>query len=119
MADEIVIADCGMSDEARRIAQQYDVKLITGSDPKEHGFETPRNEALAACSLEWVLWIDTDEKLLNPAYLNKYLRRNIFNGYSLATAPLRGGHDVRAGHAGAAVSSPGDRGRECDAVLLA
>ena len=83
VADEIVIADCGMSDEARRIAQQYDVKLITGSDPKEHGFETPRNEALAACSLEWALWIDTDEKLLNPAYLNKYLRRNIFNGYSL------------------------------------
>jgi glycosyltransferase involved in cell wall biosynthesis/SAM-dependent methyltransferase len=83
VADEIVIGDAGMSDEGRRIAGQYAVRVLPASNPIERGFETPRNEALAVCRMDWVLWIDTDEKLLDPRKLHKYFRRNLFAGYSI------------------------------------
>lgn len=85
IADEVVIADCGLSAEAHRILSLYDsrVRIIPGVDPKTEGFETPRNMALQAATQDWVLWIDTDEKLLNADHLTKYLRRNTFQGYSI------------------------------------
>jgi glycosyltransferase involved in cell wall biosynthesis/SAM-dependent methyltransferase len=83
VADEIVIADTGMTDEASRICAQYRARIIPGSNPTEAGFETPRNEALAHCRMDWVLWIDTDERLTDPQKLHKYLRTNIFRGYSI------------------------------------
>ena len=33
--------------------------------------------------MDWVLWIDTDERLMDPERVPKYLRANIFNGYSI------------------------------------
>jgi SAM-dependent methyltransferase len=83
VADELVVADTGLSDEARRIFTQYGARIVKGSSPLEAGFETPRNEALAAARMDWVLWIDTDEKVLDGTKLSKYLRANIFRGYSI------------------------------------
>jgi glycosyltransferase involved in cell wall biosynthesis/SAM-dependent methyltransferase len=83
VADELVITDCGMSEEGRRIAAQYGARLAPGSPPLGAGFETPRNEGLARCRMDWVLWIDTDEKLIDAEKLHKYLRQNMFNGYSI------------------------------------
>ena len=104
VADEVVIMDCGLSDEARRVIDTYawrdfdpaqpiaaqrgqrrflNIRVFPGVDPKTQGFETPRNMALEHCTQDWVLWIDTDEKLLQPERLHKYLRRNIFQGYSI------------------------------------
>ena len=104
VADEVVIMDCGLSDEAKRIIASYEwrdfdlsvplaaqrgqrhflnIRVFPGADPKTQGFETPRNMALEHCTQDWVLWIDTDEKLLQPERLNKYLRKNIFQGYSI------------------------------------
>lgn len=103
-ADEVIIVDCGLSDEAKRIISTYswqdfdptrslaeqrgrrhflNIKVVPGVDPKVEGFETPRNIALEHCTQDWVLWIDTDEKLLQPERLTKYLRSNIFQGYSI------------------------------------
>lgn len=84
IADEIIIADCGMSEEAKRIALQYEVvKIVEGADPKEVGFDEARNMSLKHCKMDWVLWIDSDEKLIGIAKLHKYLRGNIFSGYSI------------------------------------
>jgi len=104
IVDELVIVDCGMSREAHRVLDTYrwkpdtlsvermgegpqnllfSIKVIPGVDPKQHGFETPRNMALEHCTQDWVLWVDTDEKLLQPQCVNKYLRNNIFDGYSI------------------------------------
>ena len=81
--DEIIIADTGLNDLGKRIARQYGARLIKGSDPLATGFETPRNEALAECSMDWVLWIDTDEKLLGASNLSKYTRRSLWHGLSI------------------------------------
>jgi glycosyltransferase involved in cell wall biosynthesis len=83
VADEIVIADCGMNDEARRIAAQYPVKLVHGTDPLVHGFERARNIALDECSSDWCLSIDTDERLVDVTALAKYLRENTYHTYAL------------------------------------
>ena len=95
-ADEVVIADCGLSPDAKSIIDSYawkpldgepkhamNIRVIPGVDPKTQGFETPRNMALAACTQDWVLWIDTDEKMLDVTNLTKYLRPNLYQGYSI------------------------------------
>ena len=83
VADEIIIADTGLNARGLEAAADYGARLIKGSDPKVVGFETPRNEGLEACACDWVLWIDTDEKLLNPSSLTKYLREGLFHGLSI------------------------------------
>ena len=83
VADEIIVVNNGMSEEAVRIADQYGVELVPGVDPRVEGFEVPRNLGLDRCSMDWVLWIDTDERLLGERALHKYLRDNIFQGYSI------------------------------------
>ena len=84
-ADEILIADCGIGQDpiACAVANRYGATLIPASDPISHGFETPRNELLEASTMDWVLWIDTDERLINPHRLKRYLRSNVYNGYAL------------------------------------
>lgn len=48
------------------------------------GFETPRNQSLAAAQGDWILWLDTDEAVEGPTALHKYLRPNAFAGYSVS-----------------------------------
>lgn len=81
--DEIVIADTGLNEIGKLIAEKFGAKLIPGSDPLQKGFETPRNEALDHCSMDWVLWIDTDERLLSGENLMKYLHKSIWHGLSI------------------------------------
>ena len=83
IADDIVVIDTGMTEYGRNTCYEFGARVFKGSDPKAHGFETPRNEGLDKCDLDWVLWIDTDERLLNQAFLLKYLRSNFWHGYSL------------------------------------
>jgi 2-polyprenyl-3-methyl-5-hydroxy-6-metoxy-1,4-benzoquinol methylase/glycosyltransferase involved in cell wall biosynthesis len=97
VADEVIIVDCGMSEVAKFLTQDFDaelpqvtsphavrrVKIIPGPDPKQHGFETPRNLGLQHVTQNWVLWIDTDERLMDPQRITKYLRDNMYNGYSI------------------------------------
>jgi glycosyltransferase involved in cell wall biosynthesis len=83
LADEVIVADCGMSQEARRIAHQYELRIVSGIDPKLEGFEHARNLALDSCTKDFCLWIDSDEKLVGARHLAKYLRDNGYHGYSL------------------------------------
>jgi glycosyltransferase involved in cell wall biosynthesis/2-polyprenyl-3-methyl-5-hydroxy-6-metoxy-1,4-benzoquinol methylase len=97
VVDELVVADCGMSEEAVRVLEQYRwraldgqphawfpaIKRIPAGNPTVDGFEAPRNLALKNCTQDWILWIDTDEKILQPNMITKYLRPNCFAGYSI------------------------------------
>lgn len=82
--DEIVVADCGLEHEDRNILrQEFRARIVPSQDPREIGFEVPRNDGLAAVDTDWALWIDTDEKLMGGRDLWKYLRRNVYSGYSI------------------------------------
>lgn len=83
VVDEIILVDNGISEECRRIAKVYGAKIVPGADPRSHGFETPRNIGVAASKMDWILWIDTDERLVDAENLHKYLRANSFDGYSI------------------------------------
>lgn len=83
IADEIVIGDTGMSDEARRIAGLYKTRIVSAPDALVDGFDAARNAVLDASTCDWILWIDADERLLGSASLLKYLRHNVYAGYSI------------------------------------
>jgi hypothetical protein len=83
VADELVVADCGITDEARRILAQYDARIVPGGNPLTEGFEVPRNLSLDACRSDWALMIDTDERLQSASSLWPYLRENIYQTYAI------------------------------------
>ena len=83
VVDDVVIADTGMSGVARMMAESCGARLIKGTPPLEGGFETPRNESLASTETDWVLWIDTDEKMIGGIELVKYLRNSMWGGLSI------------------------------------
>lgn len=83
VADEIIVVDCGMNDLALLIANRHNARIVEGVDPKIEGFEAPRNIGLSYCACDWVLWIDTDERLVDPTHVQKYLRSNFMQGYSI------------------------------------
>src|SRR3990167_787910 len=76
-------AEDGIRDLTVTGVQTCALPIFPAPDPKQHGFETPRNLALAQAAQDWVLWIDTDEKLLQAKNVTKYLRANSFQGYSI------------------------------------
>lgn len=87
IADEIIIADCGMSEICKGILALPDyadkIRIIDGLDPNKHGFEEARNVSIREVKCDWILWIDSDEELLLSENIFKYLRHNFYNGYSI------------------------------------
>lgn len=90
-ADEIVLVDSHSTDGTDTIAQQMGARVVQ-VDFK--GFGDLRNQAIAACSNEWILSIDADERctpeveqevrsiIANPASVDVWRipRRNFFMG---------------------------------------
>ena len=83
VADEILLADDGSTDSTREIAEHYGATVFTGESPLKIGFDEARNATVARASGDWVLWIDSDEALLELPKLPKYLRWNMFAGYGM------------------------------------
>ncbi len=101
LADQLVVVDCGLSHEAYGILIEYGATIIREKNgepvdatlpigergnpvcPREIGFERCRNMSLPFCEMDWILWIDTDEKLVNTPRIHKYLRENSLNGYGI------------------------------------
>jgi len=84
IADEIIIAiDPKTNDSTRLIAQHHGCKIIDGIDPIKEGFETARNLSISKASGDWILWIDSDEELLQYENVYKYLRSNHLDGYAI------------------------------------
>lgn len=61
--DEIVIFDNASHDQTLEIAKRYDAKIFSykGQDFSEH-----RNLAFEKTKGDWVLYVDSDERVLNP-----------------------------------------------------
>jgi len=59
-AEELVVVDSFSTDRTKEIAKQYTSKVF---DVKFEGFGKLRNRALTYCSNEWVLSVDSDERV--------------------------------------------------------
>lgn len=83
-ADEIIIADTGMTNACKEILSHYaNVTVFPAPNPLEVGFDVARNESIKKAKGDWILWLDSDEELLTVENAFKYLRHNIYNGYSI------------------------------------
>ena len=60
-----------------------DAKIIHGKSPLEIGFDEARNESIKHAKSDWILWLDADEEVIDNVNILKYLRPNIFQGYSI------------------------------------
>lgn len=85
VADEILIADTGMTPACHDIIAQYPKarRIPTSVRPLQDGFDEARNASIKEAKGDWILWIDSDEELLNPENIYKYLRSNNYQGYSI------------------------------------
>jgi glycosyltransferase involved in cell wall biosynthesis/tetratricopeptide (TPR) repeat protein len=62
VVDEIVVYDTGSTDDTVQIARHFTENVVLGS--WDDDFARARNEALAHCNGEWILWLDGDEALV-------------------------------------------------------
>lgn len=96
VSDEIIIADTGMSKNSLEIvsnsAYKDKITIIPNAPDPLHrnekgeydaGFSVARNFGLKHAKSDWILWIDSDEELLQNYNIFKYLRNNYYNGYSI------------------------------------
>ncbi len=61
VADEIVVVDTGSRDRTREVAWAAGARLF--EFPWQDDFAAARNEALAHCTGDWILYIDADERV--------------------------------------------------------
>ena len=96
IADEIIIADNGSTDQTLKIAGENrgkaDLKIINlppvcpdvPPDTKPPGsFEWLRNESIQLATGDWILWIDADEELLESHSIPKFLESRCFDGFAI------------------------------------
>ncbi len=90
-ADEIILVDSWSTDNTKEIAESFGVKVV---QVKFNGFGDLRNQAIAACTCDWIFSLDADERctsqvkqeileiVANPNALDVYKvpRRNFFMG---------------------------------------
>jgi len=61
VVDELVVVDTGSTDDTRELARALGAKVL--EHPWCEDFAAPRNTGLAACTSDWVLVLDADERL--------------------------------------------------------
>lgn len=61
LADEIIIVDGGSIDKTIKIAREYGAKVIVTDNPPV--FHINKQKAIDACSGEWILQLDADERV--------------------------------------------------------
>lgn len=82
--EKIIVNVSNATDEAKNILNQYGkVFAFEGKNPLEYGFDEARNECLKYVDTDWILWIDSDEHVLNTKGIHKYLKGTYYNGYAI------------------------------------
>lgn len=61
LAEEIVVVDTGSSDRTRELAASFGASVF--EFPWQDDFAAARNEAIAYCHGDWILYIDADERV--------------------------------------------------------
>jgi hypothetical protein len=85
VVDELVVVDTGSTDDTIRIAREAGAQVV--EHPWQDDFAAARNAGLAACTGDWVLVLDADERLAPGAAppLHEALERG---GFDCGLLPL-------------------------------
>jgi glycosyltransferase involved in cell wall biosynthesis len=95
-ADEIILADNGSTDKTIEIAKKYTDKIIKyeGQD-----FSGLRNRAMEEAKGDWVLYVDADERVLEPLKLEilKLVQDDEYSAYAISRTNIIFGQKVDFG----------------------
>jgi glycosyltransferase involved in cell wall biosynthesis len=96
-ADEIVVVDNGSADATRDIARAAGARVIEA--PDWPGFGPQKNRAIDACTGDWVLALDADERVTPAlrAEIERALARPAFDVYALPRRSTYAGRFMRHG----------------------
>lgn len=94
-ADEIVVVDGGSRDRSCEIARAAGARVI--EEPDWQGFGVQKNRAIDACSGDWVLSIDADERVPQNlrAEIQTVLRDSAFDVYEMPRSSYYCGRFMR------------------------
>lgn len=95
-ADEVVVYDNGSVDKTLDIAKKYTNKIFTSRDLD---FATLRNKAMEEASGDWVLYVDPDERVLEPLReeIGQLMETGISAAYAISRKNIIFGREVRFG----------------------
>lgn len=100
-ADEIVVIDDNSTDSSQSIARKFKAKFVRR--PLDENFAAKRNLALNVCQEEWVLFLDSDEKVpkvLQQEIIQKLKHNPQVNGFTLGREDIFLGRTLRFGETG-------------------
>lgn len=89
ISDRIIVVDTLREDEERdstlEIAKSYGAEI---RHLPFDNFSQVRNASIEGLTEDWILWIDTDEVLIEPQNLKKYLSNNVYEGFAIKQVHL-------------------------------
>jgi len=92
LVDEIVIADTGSTDRTKEIAARYTDKIF--DFPWRDDFAAARNESFAHASMDYCMWLDADDVLLDEDRTAfRELKETLDPAVSVVMAPYHTGFD--------------------------
>lgn len=95
-ADEIIVADSGSSDQTLKIAQKYTEKSFSCEG---NNFTDWRNEAMKKVKGDWVLYVDADERVLEPLKneILQLVQSTEYSAYALSRRNIIFGQEEKYG----------------------
>jgi glycosyltransferase involved in cell wall biosynthesis len=94
-ADEIVLVDGGSGDRTCAIAQEHGARVLQA--PDWQGFGAQKNRAVDACTGDWILALDADERVEEPlrAEIQQVLAQPGFDVYAMPRRSTYCGRFIR------------------------
>jgi 2-polyprenyl-3-methyl-5-hydroxy-6-metoxy-1,4-benzoquinol methylase/glycosyltransferase involved in cell wall biosynthesis len=84
IADEIIVGiDKNTTDNTKEIAEAFGAKTFEIDCPIDIGFDIARNLTLDKATMDWIMWIDSDETFYCTSNFKNYLRENCYNAYAI------------------------------------
>lgn len=95
-ADELVVIDHGSADSTIGIARQYTNKIF---ELKDADFDALRNKGIKEAKGQWVLYVDSDERILQPLKeeIQGIARKDQFSAYAISRTNIIFGKKLQFG----------------------
>lgn len=94
--DEIIVVDNGSSDNTVQIAKKYTDKVFVF---EEDDFASLRNKAISKATNDWVLYVDSDERVLKDlcVEITELITRTDFSAYAISRKNIIFGSEQKYG----------------------
>lgn len=95
-ADQIIVLDNGSTDRTLDIARQYTKEVFTYQDLD---FSSLRNKGMEKVKRDWVLYVDSDERVLNPLKIEIFqlISSDKYSAFAISRKNIIFGQEVRYG----------------------